>query len=96
METKDILLSKYEKVWNKVDEISKETDMILKSSAFGQAPPCFHKAVDKQLKIIEKEATPIWENLKSYIRSNFQTYWQFTMWGKGTLPPHYKELKTIK
>lgn len=91
MEKKE-LLEKYKKIWGRINEISKETDGIVKTSAYGQAPPIFHELVDKQLKIIECEALPIWEELKSYIRADFQTFWQYTNWRKGTLPPSYSEL----
>jgi len=92
---KENLLCKYKKVWDKVDKISKETNQIIKTSAYGQMPPCFHEATDKQMVIIEKEARPVWEELKGFMKSDSQTYWQFTNWMKGTLPPHWKELNEI-
>lgn len=92
MSEKETLLAKYKKVWDKVDEISKRTSAIVQTSGVGQAPPIFHKLVDEQLEIIEKEATPIWNDLKNFIKSDFKTYWQITRWTVGSLVPHYSEL----
>lgn len=89
---KDCLLKKYKKIWDKIDVISKQTDIILKTSAVGQAPPIFHSLTDKQMVIINKKALPIWESLKHFIKEDFKTYWQYTRWRKGTLPPHFNEL----
>ena len=91
---KEKLLIKYKKVWDKIDAISKQTDSIVRTSGMGQAPPVFHRLVEKQVEIINKKALPIWEELKSVIRNRitFETYWQYTNWSSGATPPHYNEL----
>ncbi len=93
MSEKETLLAKYKKVWDKIDEIDKKANAILQTSGVGQASPCFHKAIDEQLSIIEKEATPIWNDLKHFLKSDKKTtYWQVTRWRVGSLVPHYSEL----
>lgn len=91
------LLNRYKKHQEKVDEISKQTEAILRTSAMGQAPPVFHRLVDKQLDIIKKDISPLWDTLKNYIvpNSNFKTFWQETRWTLGTLPPSYQEIEAI-
>lgn len=95
MTDKKTLLANYKKVWDKIDEISKRTDNILKVSAMGQAPPVFHQLVEKQVIIIDGEAKPIWEQLKHCIRKDWQTYWQYTGGSMATMPPHFNELGEI-
>ncbi len=91
------LVNRYKKHQDKVDEISKQTDAILQTSAMGQAPPIFHRLVEKQLDIIKKDISPIWDSLKNYNvpNSNFKTFWQETHWTIGTLPPSYQEIEAI-
>ena len=93
--TKDYLLNKYKRVWDKIDDISKRTDDIIKVSAMGQAPPIFHALLDKQCNIIKKDAEPLWDELKRFVRADFQTYWQYTGWIAGTMPPHFNELGEV-
>ena len=92
MSNKEVLLTKYKKVWAKIDILSKQTDDILKVSPMGQAPQCFHDIVSKQLRIIENEVKPLWDELKNFIKDDFKTYWQYTNWRLETLPPCYNEL----
>lgn len=80
----DFVKSKYLKKWGRLDvkqkQISQDLDCIYKTSAMGQAPPIYHKTVDKLLKI-EQEKAVIWNEIRGFIvpDTNYQTLWQLAL-----------------
>lgn len=92
-----ILLKRYEATQKKIDVLSMETSCICKTSGMGQAPPVFHRKVDKMLELKEKKQAPLWDILRHMIipNSRFKTFWQEIGWTSGTLPPDYYEIEKV-
>lgn len=82
--TFDFVKSKYLKKWGKLDakqkELSFQLDAIYKTSAVGQAPPCFHTTADKLLKV-EQDKALIWNEIRGFIipGTNYVTLWQMAI-----------------
>ena len=84
----DFVKSKYLKKWEKLDakqkKISIEADGIFQTSAVGQAPPCYHRTLDKILKI-EQEKAVIWNEIRGFIvpETKFKSLWEMALqWDK--------------
>ena len=88
-------LTKYARLEIELRDIDRRCSDIISVSAVGQAPPIFHRLVDKELKIMEKQVTPLWDAIRNHIipGSDFKTFWQETHWTFGTLPPRYGEIE---
>ena len=83
------LLKRLEKLDLKQIEISNTIDAIYKTSPVGQAPPCFHRAVDK-LCVVAKKKAPIWNYIRHYIiPGTHKTIWQGALESRNIAVGHW-------
>jgi len=70
-------IAKIKRLDVKQRELQTEADLILSTSAVGQAPPVYHRAVDKAIEVTKQKAK-IWneEIRNKVIPETGRTYWQ--------------------
>ena len=60
----------------KIKPLQFEADAILQSSGVGQAPPVYHRTLDKIIALKEKQAG-IWnDEIRNYLIDGKETFWQ--------------------
>ena len=93
------LLRRYERLQVKVDALTAEARAILRSSGVGQAPPVYHRLMDRALRIVDTEMRRVWLQLRNKVTQNGRTYWQMVgcaEWETPLLPDIAAALASCK
>ena len=90
MDTFERAISKIETIDRKIKPLEQSANAILASSGFGQAPPVYHQALDKIIRLKEQQAK-IWnEELRSKM-FNGKTFWQLAIENKLPIATYGEE-----
>ena len=89
-------LKRYQALDVELRALDEVATSILNTSGVGQAPPVYHRTVDKMLKLKEKQG-PLWDEIKNKVipGDGFHSFWMKIHWSPGTLAPEFAEIQRV-